>query len=334
MAQPRVIDVNKLALIRTTADALARLPYDEVNLLFYEAGLSEFSQSDWVGDYSWQPDDSDRRQMVTRVLRDLGLADLTNLATAMHQLFASDEPTTLATEPEPLNLFASHLTKQKELVHQVADILRAWGITMFVAHDDIEPDAEWHAAIEAALQRADAGVVFLYPGIAQSSWCDQEIGWLLGRGVPVRALKFSGQDPYGPLGKQQALTVHATATARLVAVMILDWAEQRPALAGQTRASLVSALANSGSFDKTNAVWGRIEHLSGLTGPQVAVAASAIRDNDQVYGAEYRQAGPNYGKSFPEVALRFLRAQPGHVENEALVLEVAQARGIEAEVFS
>jgi hypothetical protein len=230
-------------------------------------------------------------------------------------------------------LFASHLTKQKQFVHQVAEVVGRWGISLFVAHDDIEPDAEWHAAIEAGLQRADAGVVFLLPGIAQSSWCDQEIGWLLGRGVPVRALKFEGQDPYGPLGKQQAHTVRVGATALEVAGVVLDWVEQRPVLAPHAQASFVSALASSRSFDTTNQVWGRLERLGGLTVAQVATVAAAVRDNDQVFGCEYRQPGKDKAW-FPLVALRYLLQQPGIAGNETLLREVAQARGIEGEVFA
>jgi hypothetical protein len=51
----------------------------------------------------------------------------------------------------------------------------------------------------------DAFVAVMTERFHVSDWTDQEVGFALARGVPVIALRL-GRDPYGFLGKFQALT--------------------------------------------------------------------------------------------------------------------------------
>ena len=50
----------------------------------------------------------------------------------------------------------------------------------------------------------DAFAALMTEGFHDSDWTDQEVGFALARGVPVIAVKL-GRDPYGFLGKFQAL---------------------------------------------------------------------------------------------------------------------------------
>ena len=83
------------------------------------------------------------------------------------------------------------------------DALLNFGISAFVAHNDIEPARDWQTHIETALSTCDALVALLHPKFHQSNWTDQEIGFAMGRGVPVFSVRF-GQDPYGFIGRFQA----------------------------------------------------------------------------------------------------------------------------------
>jgi hypothetical protein len=78
-------------------------------------------------------------------------------------------------EAQPLFIFGSHLAAQRALVGAVGEQLSRYGIELFVAHDSIDHDALWQAEIEKALDRADAGLVFLHDGFSESAWCDQEV---------------------------------------------------------------------------------------------------------------------------------------------------------------
>ncbi|PBC51160.1 hypothetical protein CJ179_10400 [Rhodococcus sp. ACS1] len=214
--------------------------------------------------------------------------------------------TTTVKSAQPLFVFASHLSKHKGLVHEVATALSTYGINLFVAHDSITVDAQWHDEIEKALNLADAGLAFLHDGFRASPWCDQEVGWLLGRHVPVMALKFDA-DPYGPFGKHQAQVIR-NETPTIIAEDVVQRIRTKPELAPGLGASLVAALAISPSFAKTDAIWAHLRELRTMDPNQCAQLLEATKDNNQVHWASAPLDG---GLPYPRVIVDFLRAQPG-----------------------
>ena len=106
--------------------------------------------------------------------------------------------------PSHFKLFLSHISEFKVKTSQLQNALRPYGITAFVAHEDIEPTKEWLTEIEKALFSMDSLVAILTPGFNDSKWTDQEVGVAVGRDiliVPVR----KGLDPYGFIGKYQGM---------------------------------------------------------------------------------------------------------------------------------
>lgn len=103
-----------------------------------------------------------------------------------------------------LRLFLSHVSAHREHVAKLKSEFSFYGITAFVAHEDIEPNSMWQGEIELALSSMDALVALLTPDFHQSKWTDQEVGWAMGRNVMVIPVRL-GHDPYGFIGKQQGL---------------------------------------------------------------------------------------------------------------------------------
>jgi len=98
--------------------------------------------------------------------------------------------------PARFRLFCTHANEDHEFVSEVAGGLEAFAIYGFVAHKDIKPQAEWEDVIEYALGTADAMLAFVDDKFAASSYCNQEVGWGLGRGV-VCASIMMGLSPVG-----------------------------------------------------------------------------------------------------------------------------------------
>jgi hypothetical protein len=101
-------------------------------------------------------------------------------------------------------LFLSHLASFKVTISQLKNELEKYGISSFVAHEDIEPGKEWQVEIEKGLFSMDALCAILMPGFNDSKWTDQEIGVAIGRElliIPVRR----DLDPYGFIGKYQGI---------------------------------------------------------------------------------------------------------------------------------
>lgn len=103
-----------------------------------------------------------------------------------------------------LRLFISHCSQHKVTVGHLQKSLRRFGISGFVAHEDIEPTREWLQEVEKALFSMDACLAVLIPEFPKSSWTDHEVGIAVGRGVLVVPLR-KGLDPYGFIGKYQGL---------------------------------------------------------------------------------------------------------------------------------
>src|SRR4051812_21711821 len=102
-------------------------------------------------------------------------------------------------------LFISHVSKDKVIAHRLREALaKISSIAGFVAHDDIEPTTAWEREVERALWTMDAMVAVLTEGFGKSHWCQQEVGFALGRGTKVISFKW-GEDPVGFLSKDQAL---------------------------------------------------------------------------------------------------------------------------------
>ena len=101
-------------------------------------------------------------------------------------------------------VFVSHLATFRRFAGEVQQALQHHGMSAFVAHNDIEPTAEWQNEIELALATCDAMLVLLHPGFHDSDWTDQEIGYAMGRGIMIVAVRL-GTDPYGFIGRFQAL---------------------------------------------------------------------------------------------------------------------------------
>lgn len=88
------------------------------------------------------------------------------------------------------HIFISHKAEEKAFASALKDSLASFGICGFVAHEDIEVTSFWEAEIEEHLNDCD-GFIYLSTELANTSdWCQQEIGWALGRGVPIVALSI------------------------------------------------------------------------------------------------------------------------------------------------
>ncbi len=89
-----------------------------------------------------------------------------------------------------LKLFVTHLAAHRQFAADLQEALWGYGISAFVAHNDIEPTQEWQTEIETALATCDALVALLHPEFHQSNWTDQETGFAMGRGIPVFSIRF------------------------------------------------------------------------------------------------------------------------------------------------
>ncbi|MBU4420975.1 MAG: toll/interleukin-1 receptor domain-containing protein [Proteobacteria bacterium] len=152
--------------------------------------------------------------------------------------------------PNHFRLFLTHLSSFKSQTSKLQKALKHYGISGFVAHEDIEPTKEWLTEIEKALFSMDALVAILMPGFHESNWTDHEVGVAVGRDalvIPIRR----GLDPYGFIGKYQGLQAKDK-TVGQVSSAIFDIILSNPKTKGRMLDCLVDQFLLSGSVDDAN----------------------------------------------------------------------------------
>ncbi|MCE9609935.1 MAG: toll/interleukin-1 receptor domain-containing protein [Chthoniobacter sp.] len=180
-------------------------------------------------------------------------------------------------------LFLSHVSAHKVAVAELKKELKAWGISAFIAHEDITPSLEWQNEIELALRSMHALAALLTADFHQSNWTDQEVGFALGRGslvVPVRL----GLDPYGFIGKVQGLSGSLEQPSR-IAHLLFDILLSHPATHRHMRSGLAYAFGESRSYSRAISLSKIIATVTDFSDEEKAIIQRACKDNDQVYGA-------------------------------------------------
>lgn len=176
-------------------------------------------------------------------------------------------------EPDCYRLFLSHKTEDKVETAKLKSSLRKYGVSCFVAHEDIHPTKEWQNEIENALFSMDALVALMTKDFHNSFWTDQELGVAIGRGVPVISVKL-GRDPYGFIGKYQALKCSWEESPLEIAKLLMVNEKMKEAY--------IQALSTCSSFSDGNALADLLPHLNNLTAAQIATIITAYNTNGQV----------------------------------------------------
>ncbi|NGP89688.1 toll/interleukin-1 receptor domain-containing protein [Fodinibius halophilus] len=206
-------------------------------------------------------------------------------------------------KPGHFRLFLSHLSSFKVTVTRLKRALEPYGISSFVAHEDIEPTKLWEKEIEKGLFSMDALCAILMPGFKESNWTDQEIGAAIGRGVLVIPDR-KNMDPYGFIGKFQGFQAN-NKTIGEVAEGIFQILSSHD----KTRSQLTNKLSDLFLMsNNSEAALNRIKAISKIDDfPEEKVEAlhSGITDNKNLQDTDLLKAFnkfmDNFGK--PSVAM-------------------------------
>jgi len=204
---------------------------------------------------------------------------------AEHVGFRFEVKTAIRVDPpywrkDMLRVFIGHLATHREYAAILQALLERHGITSFVAHNDIEPTLEWQNEIETALSTCEGFVAFLHPDFHKSNWTDQEIGFAMGRGVPVFAVRF-GQDPYGFIGRFQAFNGSGKQPSEL-ADEIFDAFRKNKQTRYRMADILINMFAESFNYAQSKALMTHLEELPVWEPSYPARLRSAVEHNDQV----------------------------------------------------
>lgn len=290
-----------MTAIKAAAEALAEDSWTNIDLTLGQFGFDAGPDHDERGD---------KYGYLVRCLQDCGDDELTAL---QDYLFPGVEqgPGSDGSDGEGLweegmfRLFISHTHAHVAFVGALRRALEEMGIAAFVAHDQIEPTRQWQEEIEAALSSCDALAAVLTPDFVDSSWCDQEVGYGMARGVLIVPLGV-GADPHGFIGKYQCMRAREDEDAQAVARRLFDLLIQHEKTAERMlpviAMGIVKRYARSRSFDNARENFDQVKKIpKEYWTPELAeIVERAPAENTQV---AYAKVG---GEKMPGAASRFL----------------------------
>lgn len=170
-------------------------------------------------------------------------------------------------------VFLSHKTEVKKQTAQLKAKLKLFGISCFVAHEDIDPTQEWQTEIENALNTMDSFIALLTDSFHDSNWTDQEVGFAFGKGVPIISVRLE-RDPYGFIGKFQALSSSwIEAPDKIVQILIKNDAMVN---------AYIEAIKDCKKYDDSNKLSELLPYIEKLSQSQIDNIIGAFNSNSQI----------------------------------------------------
>ena len=247
--------------------AAARWPEIDMTLDQFQLPLTE----DWSG--------SNHGDYVIHRIRNADDESLLALASHLdyeyHLPLQRREPTFW--ERDRFRLFLSHLAKHRNFAGDVQHHLADYGVSAFVAHNDIEPTREWQDEIESALATCNALLALLHRKFHESIWTDQEIGYAMGRDLLIVSVTL-GTVPYGFIGKFQAL--RRTQESEKIAEKLVGILWKHPKTNKRMAIATVDCFCDSDSFDAAKR---RVDYLQKLAYWDSSLSEKLLASLDRNY---------------------------------------------------
>ena len=190
-------------------------------------------------------------------------------------------------QPGQIRLFVSHRDGHKKKAKELAKALEDYGISAFLAHDTIGAMTTWQKEILKGLKTMEIMLVFGTDDLHKSAWTNQEIGFALGRGVPILSLKLEDADPKGFIGSEQALIgdiQDPAASAPRIYELVAEELDNK----GRLQGALISAFIDSPCFVEARKRFDRLnEVVDSISEEEEQKIIDGFKENDQLHGAYY-----------------------------------------------
>lgn len=193
--------IKKLSTVkRLSRELQQRYTFAEIQHIFDEYGIAYNTRRSWSSKWVFAEEALNKVDwtLLGRLADELQLTPLATLA-------ALADPPNHWADTHRFRLFISHLAKDKDVyARRLRDCLLPYCISGFIAHEDIEPTKDWQQQIVKALHCMEAFVAIHTKGFRDSVYTQQEVGFALGKGVPILSLRID-EDPCGLIAGMQAI---------------------------------------------------------------------------------------------------------------------------------
>lgn len=171
----------------------------------------------------------------------------------------------------------------KEYASALREELAILGINAIMASRSIRPGAVWAQTILEHLEASSALLCIASRGYTDSAWCQQEIGWAIGRSIPALWIRYdSTEQSVGFLKDKQELRATNPVNEAEIARAVGAWLVREQETQEETRATLLRALTFSSTYQQTRDIADVLATLDSLTDDEWKQIDDAAVSNRQV----------------------------------------------------
>lgn len=181
-----------------------------------------------------------------------------------------------------MDAFISYSNANKIIARQIKKVLHEFGISGFLAHEDLQISEEWRDAIIEELKNASIFIALLSAEFKASEWCSQEVGFAIANPeILIVPLSLDGTVPYGFISKLQSKRIKADSDINIILRDIL--LKKRPRL---MIPKWIVKISEVGSFRGAEALMKPlVPHFEKFTEEEVIAFSKAALGNNQVWDA-------------------------------------------------
>jgi hypothetical protein len=234
--------------------------------------------------------------------------------------------------------FLSYSHQDRVLAGCVKDALGSYGISLFLAHEDLQPSQEWQDEICRQLNHCEAFFLLLTDSFKDSDWTDQETGIAVALNKIIVPLKVT-LNPYGFVARYQAQSLQAADVGGALDLSNIDevcWnvvrtLSLRSDIGDRIKDSVIEKFAQSAAFREAAHYSSRLQDLEPFHSEQVQEIVRVSCRNGQIYGCfaarDYiRELIRKYDSCLPRgVFRRFLQLSKAPVRQLTASLAPASA---------
>lgn len=191
------------------------------------------------------------------------------------------QPTNTASNT--IRIFLSYSSTDKLKAGEVKSCLDSYGFDTFLAHEDIQPTREWELEIEQTLKSTDIFIPLISKHYHSSLWTDQETGIAVALQKLIIPVSID-TNPYGFIGKYQALRLTAPATTSCQ--QVVELIGQKTQFQKTLIDMLIRGLSQSRTFKNAEKYSGLLKKFkNSVSNDQANNILEAAVNNNQVYGS-------------------------------------------------
>lgn len=281
----------RIRLIEACANILVTMPKHRMQLILRQHGAETWD------DYDEGFDGVSTENYAIARCEALKDGELEALHTYLQEDGAAPTAQQITDRPwgsNPVAVFISHRHEDAVFASEVRRHLEeCWGIDAFVAHNDINPSRVWRNTIRSALASCHFMVAILHEKFHDSQWCDQEVGWAMGRGIPIMPVRLGP----APHRRDGFLEEYQDCVVNLTKQKPESWLSQRifhtvlhdPKTHQVGVRALAEAFVKSGSFAQTDLLWELIEAVPQWEPAQLRRLEYAVETNSQIYNCRTKR---------------------------------------------